>query len=34
MEDLMTSWTPTSLYGARIVVLEVDGHTVVIPGKE
>ena len=33
-QDVLDSERLSSLYGARIVVLEVDGHTVVIPGKE
>ena len=33
-QDVLDSERLSSLYGARIAVLEVDGHIVVIPGKE
>ena len=33
-KDVLDSERLSSLYGARIAVLEVDGHIVVIPGKE
>ncbi len=33
-QDVLDSERLSSLYGARIVVLVVDGHTVVIPGTE
>ena len=33
-KDVLDSERLSSLYGARIAALEVDGHIVVIPGKE